>query len=291
MLGLLVMVLMIINPATFASTSMTMMIVPFRLVMITVLLLLMMMMMLLMLMMLILIAATSATTLLYTFRLPRHRPGRFRIPMTTMIVPVHVFYPLFCALKNISILLVTVMIAMVIVMMLKLVMVMVLLMMMVVIVVMVLLLLLVPVFMIASKLFLQPLVVKILIVQSFLLPLLLFPCQTITLFFLLSEVFLPGIDVLDRRIIAGNKLIPLRMERFHRRVTARVIITGLIGSLTATTEMIAAMAIATVEASGTGRTVRIITSTDLARFDPATECLLLLWKRGGNKILRHKHKL
>lgn len=262
------MVLMIISPATFASTSMTMMIVPFRLVMITVLLLLM-------LMMLILIAATSATTLLYTFRLPRHRPGRFRIPMTTMIVPVHVFYPLFCALKNISILLVTVMIAMVIVMMLKLVMVMmVLLMMMVVIVVMVLLLLLVPVFMIAAKLFLQPLVAKILIVQSFLLPFLLFPCQTITLFFLLPEVFLPGIDVLDRRIIAGNKLIPLRMERFHRRVTARVIITGLIGSFTATTEMIAAMAIATVEASGTRRTVGIITSTDLARFDPATECLL-----------------
>lgn len=275
LLGLLVMVLMISNPATLASTSI-MMIMSLRLVMITLLLMVMMMVFL----MLIVLAAPFATTLLYTFRLPRHSgPGRFRIPMTTVIVPVHIFYPLFCALKNISILLVTVMIAMVIVMMLKLVMVMMLLvvmvlLMMVMVIVVMVLLLLVPVFMIAAKLFLQPLIVKILIVQSFLLPFLLFPCQTITLFLLLSEVFLPGIDVLDRRIVAGNKLFPLRMERFHRRATVRVIITGLIGSLTATTKMIAVMAIASVEASGTGRTVRIIISTDLARFDPATECLL-----------------
>lgn len=213
--------------------------------------------------------------------------------MTTMIVPVHVFYPLLCALKNISILLVTVMIVMVLklVMMVLMMLMVILLMMMVMVIVMMLLLM--PLFMIAAKLFLQPLVVKILIVQSFLFPLLLFAGRTITFFILLPEVFLPRIDILDLCIIAGNELFPLRMERFRRHATSCVIIITIsIGSLTATTiTMIAAIAIASVETSGTGRTVRITTSTDLARFDPATECLLLLWKRGGNKILRHKHKL
>lgn len=150
--------------------------------------------------------------------------------------------------------------------------------MMMMVMVIVMMLLLLPVFMIAPKLFLQPLVVKILIVQSFLLPLLLFTGQTITLFFLLSEVFLPRIGVLDRRIIAGNKVLPLRMVTtrclFRSCATARIIITILIGSLTATTKMTAAMVIASVEAPGTGRTVRITTSTDLARFDPVTERLL-----------------
>lgn len=150
--------------------------------------------------------------------------------------------------------------------------------MMMMVMVIVMMLLLLPVFMIAPKLFLQPLVVKILIVQSFLLPLLLFKGQTIALFFLLSEVFLPRIGVLDRRIIAGNKVLPLRMvstrARFRSCATARIIITILIGSLTATTKMTAAMVIASVEAPGTGRTVRITTSTDLARFDPVTERLL-----------------
>lgn len=152
------------------------------------------------------------------------------------------------------------------------------LMMMMVMVIVMMLLLLLPVFMIAPKLFLQPLVVKILIVQSFLLPLLLFAGQTIALFFLLSEVLLPRIGVLDRRIIAGNKVLPLRMVStrgwFRSCATARIIITVLIGSLTATTKMTAAMVIASVEAPGTGRTVRITTSTDLARFDPVTERLL-----------------
>lgn len=38
---------------------------------------------------------TTTTFLLRTVRLPR-----FRIPVTTMIVSVHVFYPLFCALPS-----------------------------------------------------------------------------------------------------------------------------------------------------------------------------------------------
>lgn len=198
--------------------------------------------------------------------------------MTTMIVPVHVFYPLLCALKNISILLVTVMIVMVLklVMMVLMMLMVILLMMMVMVIVMRLFLLLMPLFMIAAKLFLQPLVVKILIVQSFLFPLLLFASRAITFFLLLPEVFLPRIDILDLCIIAGNELFPLRMERFRRHATSCVIIITIsIGSLTATTiTMIAAIAIASVETSGTGRTVRITTSTDLARFDPATECLL-----------------
>lgn len=179
-----------------------------------------------------------------------------------MIVSVHVFYPLFCALKNISILLMTVMIAVVmlkLVMMLMMVMVLLMMMMMIMMVLMivmrltVMLLLLLPVFMIAPMLFLQPLVVKILIIQSLLLPFLLFAGQAFALFLLLAEVLLPGVCVLNCRIIAGNELIPVRMERSTRtrcRSSARVIITILIA--TATTEMIAAMVIASVEASGTG---------------------------------------
>lgn len=180
-----------------------------------------------------------------------------------MIVSVHVFYPLFCALKNISILLMTVMIAVVmlkLVMMLMMVMVLLIMVMMMMMVLMImmrltvmLLLLLLPVFMIATMLFLQPLVVKILIIQSLLLPLLLTAGQAIALFLLLAEVLLPGICVLNCRIIAGNELIPVRMERSSRtrcRSSARVIITIVIA--TATTQMIAAMVIASVEASGTG---------------------------------------
>lgn len=173
-----------------------------------------------------------------------------------MIVSLHVFYPLFCALKNISILLMTVMIAVVmlkLVMMLMMVMVLLVMMMMIMMVLMIVMRLTVMLLLLLLPVFLQPLVVKILIIQSLLLPLLLFAGQAIALFLLLAEVLLPGVCVLNCRIIAGNELIPVRMERSTRtrcRSSARVIITILIA--TATTEMIAAMVIASVEASGTG---------------------------------------
>lgn len=128
--------------------------------------------------------------------------------------------------------------------------------------------------MVLPILILQPLVVKILIVQPLLLALLLFAGKTITLFVLPPEEILPWIDVLDRRIIAGNELFPMRMVRPCCDPTTTI--TLMVDPFTATKMTAAATAVmtASIETSGTGRSVRTTVSTDLTWFDPVTECFL-----------------